>query len=73
MIEEYDGFSVEEIEEAAQQLFQAVVELGIPNRLAVLALCRTIAIVGDEDDLDTACRFIDAFSEEEEVDEDSEF
>ena len=57
------GYDIAEINTIADEIFQGVVELNIPNRLAILGLCRAITIIGSEVDLDMACRYIDQLSE----------
>lgn len=57
------GYDIGEIDSIAQDLFQLICEMQIPIPLAALALCRTLTMVGDEQDLDIACSMIDRFVE----------
>lgn len=78
------GYDLDEVEEVAAELFQTIAEAQVPVTFAILALCRTITMIGTEEDLDLACIMIDQLRElsmdnhdfgdiEEEVDEEGDF
>lgn len=59
-----DGYDMGEVEDLAADLFATLSEQGTTVKLSLLALCRAITLVGAEPaDLDSACRYIDEFSE----------
>ncbi len=53
------------IEDAAKDLIQTLVELDLPQPLAIYALCKAIVLLASEEDLDAACRIIDQMAEKE--------
>ena len=55
-------YSRVEIDELADQITDLLLDEETP--LAILALCKAITMLGNEADLDNACRWIDEFSEE---------
>lgn len=57
------GFSLEEIDEVAAEVFSTLAEERIPLKLCILSLCRTITMMGSEEDLDMACMVIDRLRE----------
>lgn len=78
------GYTLDEIDDLAAEVFQLLVDEQVPIRLGILALCRAITMLGTEEDMDLACLMIDKLKEivgdelyveedEEEDDESSEF
>ena len=57
-----NGYSLEEIDDVSKDLLQTLSEVGVNPTLALLALCRSITIIGSPEELDLACRIIDDFS-----------
>jgi hypothetical protein len=57
------GYSTDEIDELAAELFAVIAEAQVPITLAVLSLCKAITMVGNDDDLDLACMMIDQLKE----------
>lgn len=57
------GYTLDEIDEVAQEIFQTIAEQQVPNRHALAALCRVITMIGNEEDLDLACSMIDKLAE----------
>jgi hypothetical protein len=55
-------FSREEINSTAEEILGWLYD--VPINLAIPALCMALAKLGDEHDLDAACRWIDEFREE---------
>lgn len=64
------GHSLDDIDEIASEVFSLLADQHLTSRLSVLALCRAIAMIGTEEDLDVACAVIDQFSDDD--DEDNE-
>lgn len=52
-------YTIEDIDEAARDLLQALSDLDLPVPLAIAACCRVITVIGTQEDLDTACKLID--------------
>lgn len=63
VIRNIEGWSIDRIDDTAYELIQALSEMGIPSTLGFLGLCRALTILGDDEDLDMACKLIDDFSE----------
>ena len=61
-------YGVDEIDEVARDVLQALGDLDLPTPLCILGLCRVITIIGSQHDLDNACRFIDELSEIDYID-----
>ena len=57
------GYDLDEIDEVAQEIFQVIAEQQVPSRLAIAALCRTIVMMGTDEDLDLACSMIDRIAD----------
>lgn len=58
------GYEYDEVNEAAKSILETMMDIGLPPKLAMLALARCTVIVGAPRDLlDTACRMIDDFAE----------
>jgi len=55
-------FSREEIDSTSEEILSALYD--VPINLAIPALCLALAKLGNDDDLDNACRWIDEFKEE---------
>ena len=57
------GFSMDEIDEIAAEVFTSLAEERVPVKLSILALCRAITMLGTEEDMDMACLMIDRIRE----------
>ena len=58
-------YSSTDIEELADEIIRLLDGDEIEKPLAIPALCMALAKLGDEHDLDAACRWIDEFREEQ--------
>lgn len=58
----YD-YSITDIDNVAKDIAVQLADSGIPYRLAILAICRSLVMVGRPIDLDVACTIIDDLSE----------
>lgn len=61
--EMFYGFSLEEIDSAADYVLEAALEYEASPRLPLLALCRAIVKSSSITDLDVACQLIDQLNE----------
>lgn len=58
------GYEFDEIDEIAKGMLDSLTDIGTPPRLAMLALARTMVVVGGPRNLlDLACRMIDDLSD----------
>lgn len=62
-----DGYDIDELDRVAEEVLSTLEDaVETDRRLALLAMCRAIVLIADEDELDEACSWIDRLSEEEE-------
>lgn len=52
-----------EVDEVAKEIISNLEYENIPRLLAIAGLCKAIVLLGDESDLDNACKMIDEFAE----------
>lgn len=52
-----------EADAVATELIQSLIDMDTPRPLAIAALCKAIVRLGDDFDLDNACKMIDEFAE----------
>ncbi len=57
------NYSSAEVDDTAKEIIQTLCDLDVPNRLALVALCKAIVMISTEEDLDYACKIIDDFAE----------